>query len=370
MLKDIVVRSQLMMGKRAVFRPGWDSHGLPIELPVEKELGPKARELSASRLPRPLREARDEVRRRHAHRVQAARLLGNWDDPYLTLSKDYEAAIARQLAGFARAGLVYRGKKPVHWCLTHHTALAEAEVEYEDHASPTIYVRFPVVGDLGKADARLRRRRRRSSSGRRPLDAAGQPGDRRQPGVRLRGDPARRRIPDRRGRAGGGLPGGHRHRRAEGVLDRDPRDGLRALEGTRYAPPFPRPSADGDKDYRLWFARHATLEAGTGLVHTAPGHGADDYLVGRDHGLTIFAPVDENGRFTAEVELGELNGAKVFDANPKIVEGLAARGLLLNKRARRSSTSTPAAGAARNRSSSARRCSGSPVSKRRTTRNR
>ncbi len=158
-LKDIVVRSQLLMGKRAEFRPGWDCHGLPIEQQVEKELGPKAKEMDAA--------AFRSHCEKHAlkfvdvMRTEFKRLgcLGRWDDPYLTLSKDYEAAIARQLAGFARAGLVYRDKKPVHWCLTHHTALAEAEVEYEDHASPSIYVRFPIVGDLGKADARLKEKK-------------------------------------------------------------------------------------------------------------------------------------------------------------------------------------------------------------------
>ncbi len=191
MLKDIVVRSQLLMGKRAVFRPGWDCHGLPIEQQVEKELGPKARELSATDF-----RAHCE---QHAlkfvdiMRTEFKRLgcLGNWDDPYLTLSKDYEAAIARQLAGFARAGIVYRDKKPVHWCLTHHTALAEAEVEYEDHALAV--------------DLRALPGRRRSGQGRPaaqgeeggvrhldhdPLDAAGQPGGGRESGARLRRDPA------------------------------------------------------------------------------------------------------------------------------------------------------------------------------------
>src|SRR6185503_19771919 len=101
------------------------------------------------------------------------------------------------------------------------------------------------------------------------------------------------------------------------------RDGLRALEGAQYTPPFPPAETDPKRAHRLYFARHATLEAGTGLVHTAPGHGAEDYVVGRDHGLQIFAPVDEEGRFTAEVAMGELDRARVFDANAKIVEGLA-----------------------------------------------
>ena len=153
-LKDIVVRSQLLMGKRAVFRPGWDCHGLPIEQQVEKELGKDARALEPVAFRAALRGARAEVRRRHARRSSSASAAsGSWDDPYLTLAKDYEATIARQLAGFARRGLLYRDKKPVHWCFVHRTALAEAEVEYEDHASPSIYVRFPLVGDSGKADA-------------------------------------------------------------------------------------------------------------------------------------------------------------------------------------------------------------------------
>jgi isoleucyl-tRNA synthetase len=331
-LKDIVVRSQLMMGKRAEFRPGWDCHGLPIEQQVEKELGPKAKELDAAAFRSHCQAhalkfvdvMRAEFKRLGCH--------GRWDDPYLTLSKEYEATIARQLAGFARAGLIYRDKKPVHWCLTHRTALAEAEVEYEDHASPSIYVRFPVVGDLGKADARLKEKKAAfviwtTTPWTLPANLAVVANPELDYVAIPRGDEY---LVVAAGLAEAFLA-------ATGIAAPEEswitlsRQGLRALEGTRYEPPFPRPSADRDKDYRLWFARHATLEAGTGLVHTAPGHGADDYLVGRDHGLTIFAPVDENGRFTAEVELGELNGAKVFDANPRIVEGLAARGLLLNK---------------------------------------
>ncbi len=331
-LKDIVVRSQLMMGKRADFRPGWDCHGLPIEQQVEKELGPKAKELDAAAF------------RSHcqAHalkfvdvmRAEFKRLgcLGQWDDPYLTLSKEYEAAIARQLAGFARAGLIYRDKKPVHWCLTHRTALAEAEVEYEDHASPSIYVRFPVVGDLGKADPRLKEKKAAlviwtTTPWTLPANLAVVANPELDYVAIPRGDEY---LVVAAGLAEAFLAATGIAAPQESWITLS-RQGLRALEGTRYQPPFPRLGADRDKDYRLWFARHATLEAGTGLVHTAPGHGADDYLVGREHGLTIFAPVDENGRFTAEVELGELNGAKVFDANPRIVEGLAARGLLLNK---------------------------------------
>src|SRR5262245_57000360 len=146
-LKDIVVRSQLLMGRRAVFRPGWDCHGLPIEQQVEKDLGGREARLKLSV---PEFRARCEAHARKyvdVMRVEFKRLgcLGTWDDPHLTLSKDYEATIARQLAGFVRAGLIYRDRKPVHWCLFHRTALAEAEVEYAEHTSPSIYVRLPIV---------------------------------------------------------------------------------------------------------------------------------------------------------------------------------------------------------------------------------
>jgi isoleucyl-tRNA synthetase len=329
-LKDIVVRSQLIMGKRAVFRPGWDCHGLPIEQQVEKELGKDAKTLDAPAF------------RKHceAHalkfvdvmRAEFKRLgcVGSWDDPYLTLSKDYEATIARQLAGFARRDLIYRDKKPVHWCLVHRTALAEAEVEYEEHNSPSIFVRFPVVGDLGKADPRLRERKAAfviwtTTPWTLPANLA------------VVANPELDYV---------AIPNAGEHLLvAAGLADsflaatgivappdtwiRIPREGLRALEGTSYEPPFRPESAVPERDYRLYFARHATLEAGTGLVHTAPGHGADDYVVGREHGLRIFAPVDESGRFTAEA--GTWAGTPVFEANPRIVAVLAERGLLLNK---------------------------------------
>jgi isoleucyl-tRNA synthetase len=332
-LKDLVVRSQLLMGKRAEFRPGWDCHGLPIEQQVERELGPKAREMNTADFRKKCEEY--ALRFVDVMRTEFKRLgcLGNWDDPYLTLSHDYEATIARQLAGFVRAGLMYRDKKPVHWCLTHQTALAEAEVEYEDHASPSIYVRLPVVGDLGKADPRLRDQKAAfviwtTTPWTMPANLA----------VVANPELDYVAIPHdgeflivAAGLAEAFLAATKIQAPAESWI-RIPRDGFRMLEGTRYQPPFPRAKGDPDRDYRLWFARHATLEAGTGLVHTAPGHGADDYNVGREHGLTIFAPVDERGRLTTEAAVDPaLQGLRVFDANPKIVEVLAARGLLLNK---------------------------------------
>jgi isoleucyl-tRNA synthetase len=331
-LKDIVVRSQLLMGRRAVYRPGWDCHGLPIEQQVEKNLGKDARTLDAVGF----RERCHEHAMKFVDvmRTEFKRLgcVGVWDDPYLTLSKDYEATIARQLAGFVEKGLVYRAKKPVHWCTFHRTALAEAEVEYEDHASPSIYVRFPIAGDLGKADPRLRDQRSAfviwtTTPWTLPANLA------------VVANPELDYVAIPRDGEYLIVAAG----RAEAFLAETgitapeqtwipiSRDGFRALEGTRYEPPFRRPNEHAERDYRLWFARHATLEAGTGLVHTAPGHGAEDYIVGREHGLEIFAPVDEHGRFTREGTTHlNLLGTKVLDANPSIVEFLSGA-LLLNK---------------------------------------
>ncbi len=341
-LKDIVVRSQLMMGKRAVFRPGWDCHGLPIEQQVEKELGKDAKALDAA--------AFRERCRTHAlkfvdvMRGEFKRLgcLGLWDDPYLTLSKEYEATIALQLATFVRKGLIYRDKKPVHWCLTHRTALAEAEIEYEEHASPSIYVRFPVLGHLGKADPRLDEKKAAfviwtTTPWTLPANLA------------VVANPELDYV---------AIPHGDEYLLvAAGLADAFlaatgivapkeswiaiSRDGFRKLEGTRYLPPFPCAPAVADTKtpllsfYQLWFARHATLEAGTGLVHTAPGHGAEDYIVGREHGLQIFAPVDQYGKYTDEIAdwdgAPSLRGMGVFQANPVIVKYLADAGWLLNK---------------------------------------
>jgi isoleucyl-tRNA synthetase len=331
-LKDIVVRSQLLMGKRAVYRPGWDCHGLPIEQQVEKNLGKDARTLDAVAFRQRCEE--HAMKFVDVMRTEFKRLgcLGRWDDPYLTLAKDYEATIARQLAGFVEKQLVYRDKKPVHWCFAHRTALAEAEVEYEDHASPSIYVRFPIVGDAGKADPRLRDQRAAfviwtttpwtlpanlAVVANPELDYVAIPRDGEYLIVAA-------------GRAEAFLAATGIVAPAESWIAIS-REGLRALEGAVYTPPYPRPNADGKRDYRLWFARHATLEAGTGLVHTAPGHGAEDYVVGREHGLEIFAPVDEHGAFAGAVDLGAWMGKRVLDANPEIVADLAARGLLLNK---------------------------------------
>jgi isoleucyl-tRNA synthetase len=332
-LKDIIVRSQMLMGKRAVFVPGWDCHGLPIEQQVEKTAGSKAK-LGTTEF-RKKCEAHAlkfvDVMRADFKRLGC---VGVWDQPYLTLSKDYEASIVRVMAAFAQQGLLYRAKRPVHWCTTHQTALAEAEVEYADHSSPSIYVRFPILAGqpaverlFGNTPAAL------VIWTTTPWTLAANLAIVANPQLVYAGIPVER--------------GGKREylmvarELAEGFLTAcclpvPPKsewieiagDKLQALRGVRYQHPFiatPR----SDRDYRLTFAAHATLDAGTGLVHTAPGHGADDYAVGRAEGLEVYAPVDARGRYTAEVP--NWAGLPVFEANPKVVALLAETGFLLNK---------------------------------------
>ena len=167
-LKDLIVKSRTMAGFRTPYVPGWDTHGLPIELAVERELGPRRSALSAAEF----RTACHDYAMRFVEiqRTEFQRLgvLGDWHAPYLTLDPSYEGTIARALAAFARQGFLYRGKKPVYWCSRDKTALAEAEIEYKEHTSPSVYVRFPLepsnadgayLADVAHLDDRLAGRR-------------------------------------------------------------------------------------------------------------------------------------------------------------------------------------------------------------------
>ena len=144
-LKELVVKSRSMSGYDAPYVVGYDCHGLPIELKVDKELGPKKREMSAAEFCRACRAYAERFVGTMTEQFQRLGILGTWDQPYLTMDFRYQAAIARTFGRFVEAGLVYKGKKPVHWCIHCRTALAEAEVEYEAHTSPSIYVEFPLA---------------------------------------------------------------------------------------------------------------------------------------------------------------------------------------------------------------------------------
>ncbi|MGE5126943.1 MAG: isoleucine--tRNA ligase [Betaproteobacteria bacterium] len=333
-LKDVIVRSRSMAGFDAPYRPGWDCHGLPIELKVDRSLGAKKRELSPIEFRRACRAYAEKYVAVQRSEFERLGVLGEWGDPYLTMSPLYQATIVRQLALFVEAGLVYKAKKSVHWCISCRTALAEAEVEYDEHhVSPSIDVRFA----LAEAERDRLAARHPGLAGKRVFaviwtttpwtlpanlalafhpdaDYAFYP-------IAGTGDvlvlaKALKEASEARWRAGGGSAGpppslGAPLAEAKGS----------ELERLRFRHPWL------DRDSPALLADYVTLDTGTGVVHTAPGHGWDDYLTGVRYGLDIYCPVDEAGRFLPEVE--RFAGQRVFDANPGIVQFLRDTGALL-----------------------------------------
>jgi isoleucyl-tRNA synthetase len=345
-LKDIVVKSRTMSGYRAPYVPGWDTHGLPIELAVERELGPKRHQLT----PAAFRAACRDYAMKFVdiQRTEFRRLgvLGEWAKPYLTLDHGYEAAIARALAAFAREGYLYRGKKPVYWCPRDKTALAEAEIEYKDKTSPSVYVRFALQGvDPATLDPRLAGAKLAlviwtTTPWTLPSNLA------------IVAHPALTYVAVPHPRQAGeylivaqalaeavlakiGGPVGATAPVDPATFIALPPAAMAKLEGARYEHPFiaaPR----GASDFKLWFAEYVTAEDGTGLVHTAPGHGADDYKTGTAHGLEPYAPLDDAGRYVDGVtltvgdEVVSLTGKSTEEANPIVVDFLFRHGALLN----------------------------------------
>jgi isoleucyl-tRNA synthetase len=308
-LKDVVCKFRTMAGHYVEYKPGWDCHGLPIELAVMRENADQAAKMS----PVDIRKAcnayamkwvgtqRDEFKR--------LGVFGTWDQPYLTLSREYEATIVRQLAEFARNGLLFRDLKPVHWCTSDKTALAEAEIEYDDaHVSPSIYVKFALPSEPGTFAVIWT-----TTPWTLPANWA------------IAYHPEFQYVTV--------AANGERYIVAEKLADAF----VQACKLTESGPRTPFPTARFaelraarhpflDRDSLLLPAEYVTLEQGTGLVHTAPGHGADDYQLGKKHGLPVHAPVDDSGRFTE----GPWQGKPVFAANPEIVELLHAKGVLLS----------------------------------------
>jgi len=315
-LKDIVVRSRSMMGYDSPYVPGWDCHGLPIELKLLKELGAKRSQMGVADLRRACREYATRFINIQREQFKRLGVLGDWGDPYLTMDYRYQAAIVRALGKFVEKGMVYKGKKPVHWCVHCRTALAEAEVEYENHTSPSIYVEFP-LGAASTADlaARVPALKGRLVSA-------------------LIWTTTPWTIPSNLALAfhpdaiyGAYLVDGRVVVVAEALAE-----GLAAtlgrpldhpvvkvpgtvFEGLRFRHPlYARDSVGVLADY-------VTLDTGTGVVHTAPGHGSDDFHTGVKYGLDIYAPVGGDGRFVDQVE--RFAGLTVFEANPKVEEALA-----------------------------------------------
>jgi isoleucyl-tRNA synthetase len=339
-LKDLVVKYHLMAGHLTDFVPGWDCHGLPIERQVDKLLGPKKRELSVGQFRRACRKYAEEQIDLQRKDFKRLGIFARWDHPYETMDFRYEADIVRQLARLARRGALYRRKRPVHWCFHDVTALAEAEVEYADKTSPSIYVRFPVTsgGPSGwglaiwtttpwTIPANL------AITANPDLEYVAYELPRHGVTVVAKDllhaflkDCAPEELSDPGQARGDDLVSAAR---ATGATLRHPPRIKRTLQGSDLAGwKYRHPLVDRESPVIL--GAHATAEAGTGLVHTAPGHGEDDFNMGVQYGLPIWAPVDNHGRFTDDVGIAGLGGLKVFDANPKVIEMLASAGVLLN----------------------------------------
>ncbi len=320
-LKDLVVKSRSMSGFDSPYVPGYDCHGLPIELKVDRELGPKKREMSAADFRRACRAYAERFIGVMTEEFQRLGIFGDWAHPYLTMNFKYQAAIARAFGKCVARGLVYKGKKPVHWCIHCRTALAEAEVEYEEHTSPSIYVTFPLA-----ESSRAELASRVPELGGRDVQA-------------LIWTTTPWTIPSNLAVAfhPSLVYGAYAHDgavvliaeelagRVATATKRDLGDPLVRVEGERFEglnfrhPLYERNSLAVLADY-------VTLEQGTGIVHTAPGHGADDFNTGKKYGLDIYAPVGPDGRFLDDV--GLFAGEQVFEANPQVVEALTERGRL------------------------------------------
>ena len=326
-LKDIVVRSRTMAGFDAPYRPGWDCHGLPIELHVDRSVGSQKHAMSAVEFRRACRAYAEKFVDIQRSEFRRLGVMGEWDTPYLTMDPHYQATIVRQLARAIETGIVYKAKKSVHWCISCATALAEAEVEYdENHESPSIDVRF----QLRDKDAARLAKEHPALTGKMidaviwtttpwtipanlalafhpDVDYVFKPVEGETDAVLLLADALTEAAQQR----WGDVTLGETIAKTKGAQ----------LEGLRFRHPWI------DRDSPGVLADYVTLETGTGVVHTAPGHGWDDYLTGLRYDLDVYCPVDESGRFTNEVP--EFEGQRVFDANPAVIELLREKGRLL-----------------------------------------
>ena len=324
-LKDFIVKSKTMAGFDSPYVPGWDCHGLPIEIKVDNDLGARKASMSAMDIRAACRKYAEKYVDLQRLDFKRLGVLGQWDDPYLTMSAHYQSVIAGAFVEFLDRGYVYKGLKPVHWCIKDRTALAEAEVEYQDHTSPGIWVRFKLTSDPAKIHPALAGRHvygliwtttpwtipANMAIAYHPkfeyvaVDVAG--------AVYLVAAELLKVTAEKCAwsdyRTIATFPGA-------------------AIEHAVFRHPFL------ERDSLGILADHVTLEQGTGAVHTAPGHGQEDYAVGRQYGIETYCPVDAAGRFYhAEGAAGrlpeELIGKTVWEANPVVIEILRSAGALL-----------------------------------------
>ncbi|AFM26721.1 isoleucine--tRNA ligase [Desulfomonile tiedjei] len=317
-LKDMIVKSRFMAGFDSDYVPGWDCHGLPIEHQVDKELGAEKAKMNYVEIRRRCRGYAEKFIDIQREEFKRLGVFGEWQDPYLTMKYKYQATIVRELGKFFANGSVYRGKKPVYWCASCVTALAEAEVEYMDDSSPSIYVRFAAIDDFSQRIPEVKDKKVfvviwTTTPWTIPanLAIAVHP-DESYAAVQVGEEVyilAERLVPI--------------NMDAFGISDYRiiARFQGKILEGLKARHPL------YDRESQLILAPFVTLDAGTGCVHVAPGHGQEDYEVGRKYGIEVYAPVDDRGIFTDDVEF--FAGKFVFAANKDVIAKLKEVGALM-----------------------------------------
>ena len=319
-IKDIVIKSKNMTGFDGVYVPGWDCHGLPIEHQVDKELGAKKTTMSQVEKRRACRTYAEKYVDIQRGQFKRLGVFGEWGNPYLTMAYPYEAATVAEFGKLYLNGSVYKGKKPVYWCATCKTALAEAEVEYADHHTPSIYVKFNFVSDIAQVLPKLAGQNVSmviwtTTPWTIPANLAiAVKDDFIYVAVKINDDVlivAKDMLDyclDAFGYRG----------KPYDIIDEF--KGV-VLEGQKCVHPLIK------RNSLLILAPFVTLEAGTGAVHIAPGHGQEDYEIGLEYGLDNYAPVDDAGKFTEDVE--HFAGEFVFDANDSVIKKLDEVGALL-----------------------------------------
>ncbi len=334
-LKDIIVRFYTMRGYDAPYIPGWDCHGLPIEHRVMQELGEEALKLDKLTIRKKCKKYAEKFVKIQKEQFKRLGVLGDWDNPYLTLHYEYEAGIIEVFGKLVEKGYVYRSKKPIHWCMQCRTALAEAELDYKDKTSPSILVNFKLTGDLSEFwnlfsdkptdfkhsdEESLNVLIWTTTPWTLPANlAVALDKDFDYSVVRYK-NPVSGKV--------------QLSIIAEALVDKimsalqiESFERLgkakgKSLEGLKYKHVF------FDKECELVLADYVSIDDGTGCVHTAPGHGQDDYRTGLKYDMDILSPVDENGIFTCDA--GEFEGKYVYDANKDVIKRLEEIGSLLN----------------------------------------
>ena len=319
-IKDMVIKAKNMSGLDSIYVPGWDCHGLPIEHQVDKELGDKKYEISQADKRRACRAYAERFVDIQREQFKRLGVFGEWEKPYLTMTYDYETITVAEFGKLFLNGDVYKGKKPVYWCATCKTALAEAEVEYGDHTTPSIYVKFPMISDIAAVRPKLAGEKVNvviwtTTPWTIPANLAiAFHEEFIYVAVKTEGEVLilAKDLLDYCLDAFG-WQGKHYE-----ILDEFPGA---VMEGLKTRHPLI------DRESVLILAPFVTLDAGTGCVHIAPGHGQEDYEIGMKYGLDNYAPVDEDGRFTKDVD--DFAGMFVFDANDPVNNKLKEVGALL-----------------------------------------